>query len=131
MLEPGVRRRRQRRLGVVGDPEPGRAHHVEVVGPVADRQRRLRRDAQPPPRAACSAASLAARPRIGRADLAGQHARPATSSALAWWRANPAAAATRSVKKLKPPETSAVSAPSAAMVRTSVRAPGLSRTRSS
>jgi len=59
--------------------------------------------------------------------------RPSSSSSSVLARSSwkPAAAATREVKKVKPPETSRHRAPFAAMVRTRVRAPGLSLTRSS
>ena len=54
---------------------------------------------------ASRAARFAARPRIGRATVPVSRP-PSARSRFAWWRAKPAAAATRSLKKSKPPETS-------------------------
>ena len=67
MVEPRIGRRRQRRLGVVGDAQPRRA------APCRGRWRRRPTASTsaaaipPPPASRRSAASLASRPRIGRA----------------------------------------------------------------
>ena len=94
-------------------PSPTARHSASPIPCVADN--------------ACSVASFASRSRIGSATRPLSTA-PSSSNTLARWMSKPHSSATLPLKNVKPPLTSAVTAPFARMVRTSVRAPGVSRT---
>ena len=62
-----------RRLAVVGDAEAGGLDHRDVVGAVADRERVVAVEPKRS-RSAINVSSLASRPRIGSATVAGETA---------------------------------------------------------
>ena len=65
VVDPRRGRGGDRRLGVVGDAEPGGFDHAEIVGAVADRPACRSSSRSKISRSSISVASLAARPRIG------------------------------------------------------------------
>ena len=128
MVHPGPGGGGDDRLGVEGDAEPGGLDHGEVVGAVAHRERGGQRQPALAPRV--PAAWPAWRRGRGSAPPPCRcSAAPSSSRVLERCTSKPSSAATRPVKKVKPPETSAVSAPCARMVATSSRAPGVQSVR--
>ena len=110
-------------------PSPAARSMSRSFAPSPDRQRRIRPEAArrgAVPRNVLDL-GVAVQDRLGH--RAGQ--RGAVIAAARWPDAcrTRASAATRSVKKVNPPETSAVTAPCARIVATSSRAPGVSATR--
>ena len=114
-------RRRDRWFGVEGDTGPSPAEHGNIIRAVTDRHRLIQGQALDGAKFTQTFQfCFLAEDRL--ANFA-RHRPSRVSRTLPRWVAKPTLAATASVTKVKPPDTKAVKAPFAAMVRTRVSAP--------
>ena len=130
MVDAHRRQRAHARMGAERHPEPGGLQHRQIVGAVADRQRLARVEPEPDSAGAPARRASPAAPRSSPDQLAGERGRPRSPARSPRHGRTRTARWTWRVNAVKPPETSAVKAPCARIVRTSVRAPGISRRRS-
>ena len=125
MVDAGARGRGDDRLGVEGDAQPGLLSIARSLAPSPTASAAASCSLAPPPAPAVSRAWRrgpgSARPprRLAAVAVVEQH--------IGAVDMKPSTSATRPVKKVKPPETSAVVASCARIVATSSRAPGVSR----
>ena len=104
------------RLRVVGDAEAGRAHHRQVVGAVADRDRLAPASMPSAAQVSSSMRRFSAPSQMSPQGWSTSRpvSRPSsTSSTLERVKSMPSRSRTRSVKNVKPPETSSVFSPAA------------------
>ena len=121
LLDPRVGRGGRRGLGAIGDTEPGRLKHRNVVGAVADGQG-LGRDSSPRAGDGVEHGVLLALGADDRLRDGAGRAGPSVTSWLAATGRSRSSSPTGSAKRVKPPETSRVKAPCARIVRTRARA---------